>query len=869
MRYCKTTIKVFVFGRLFHVFSLTALALLMCNFWAMEEGLCAQEESLADMINPHWSSKHCNECHEEDQPSAESHVLRFKDDPVQLCNRCHKSEFARADLHPVGIKLSEKMNEQYSEKWPLLNGKISCLTCHDSLLQMEENAPVQETNKYFLRGAPYGSLIDFCFVCHFKDDYMNTDPHKQLDKDGKIIENQCLFCHQSLPDSDVVENIGGVSFKDELALNCINCHKELNHDHPGRADHLLALSEPMKELLQAESTRRNMELPLDNETIFCGTCHNPHEKGVIHRKAVAGGAGEKEFLRMKDYDLCLMCHPDERFEKVQPQPEEILEVINPHWTGEHCQECHLEAAPKGENPDLKFKGDSVELCNRCHMAGLAKVESHSVGIAPGEAMREKLPEGWPLKNDMVTCLTCHNVIPQMYDDMMRKMDNPYFIRGAPYSEMTDFCFSCHSGREYQQHSPHNQLNTQGEIIEDRCLFCHRTFPDQALTDTIENVTFKGDLSLYCLGCHARQKKLHPARADHKGQISDSMKKSLAVLLEERGVALPLNNDTIICATCHNPHEKGVVKREAAKYGAGDKYFMRLDKNYDLCVSCHADKSLEQLSGEQKIAGQGLPVTGTKQLSYHKAWKEKKCRMCHVATVENREKPKAMSICFQEGCHNREIVEKEFVHIKNIAGDCYLCHAPHATSNKKLLIQPQLELCRSCHPLLKGSEETGLMPLEIKAAEENAAEPPVKPEDLQQSAEKEKRFKKKTSKKSKVSHTVYSDFIQTIDIPRKQACGFCHSVTHREYAETISLKTCAQCHIFVQRTMSESALAAVNIHQEFVTKKCSRCHDPHSSPYEHMLQLDKELDWYKRKPYNPNKTENPLPETELPGLDIEY
>jgi predicted CXXCH cytochrome family protein len=146
---------------------------------------------------------------------------------------------------------------------------------------------------------------------------------------------------------------------------------------------------------------------------------------------------------------------------------------------------------------------------------------------------------------------------------------------------------------------------------------------------------------------------------------------------------------------------------------------------------------------------------------------------------------------------------------------------------------------------------------------------VKPEELQQSAEKEKRVKKKTSKKSKVSHTVYSDFIQTIDIPRKQACGFCHSVTHREYAETISLKTCAQCHIFVQRTMSESALAAVNIHQEFVTKKCSRCHDPHSSPYEHMLQLDKELDWYKREPYNPNKMENPLPETELPGVDIEF
>jgi hypothetical protein len=37
----------------------------------------------------------------------------------------------------------------------------------------------------------------------------------------------------------------------------------------------------------------------------------------------------------------------------------------------------------------------------------------------------------------------------------------------------------------------------------------------------------------------------------------------------------------------------------------------------------------------------------------------------------------------------------------------------------------------------------------------------------------------------------------------------------------------------------------------------------------MLQLDKELDWYKREPYNPNKMGNPLPESEFPGVDIEF
>ena len=52
-----------------------------------------------------------------------------------------------------------------------------------------------------------------------------------------------------------------------------------------------------------------------------------------------------------------------------------------------------------------------------------------------------------------------------------------------------------------------------------------------------------------------------------------------------GIILPLNLDgRIMCATCHNPHEKGVMPDErGAAGGAGEKDRIRL--------ACHKDKDL--------------------------------------------------------------------------------------------------------------------------------------------------------------------------------------------------------------------------------------------------------------------------------------
>jgi hypothetical protein len=36
--------------------------------------------------------------------------LQFNGDSVKLCNRCHETEFARTDIHPVGVPLMDAMN---------------------------------------------------------------------------------------------------------------------------------------------------------------------------------------------------------------------------------------------------------------------------------------------------------------------------------------------------------------------------------------------------------------------------------------------------------------------------------------------------------------------------------------------------------------------------------------------------------------------------------------------------------------------------------------------------------------------------------------------------------------------------------------
>ena len=59
-------------------------------------------------------------------------------------------------------------------------------------------------------------------------------------------------------------------------------------------------------------------------------------------------------------------------------------------------------------------------------------------------------------------------------------------------------------------------------------------------------------------------------------------------MEKIGVKLPLYKNRVTCATCHNPHESGVIEHAAAAKGAGNKKRLRLpgDNIMMICLGCH-------------------------------------------------------------------------------------------------------------------------------------------------------------------------------------------------------------------------------------------------------------------------------------------
>ena len=67
------------------------------------------------------------------------------------------------------------------------------------------------------------------------------------------------------------------------------------------------------------------------------------------------------------------------------------QVINPHWTGKYCEECHLDKKPQKHNAPLKFGGDPIQLCNRCHTRAFVTVEIHPFNVPLTDEMKKHSP----------------------------------------------------------------------------------------------------------------------------------------------------------------------------------------------------------------------------------------------------------------------------------------------------------------------------------------------------------------------------------------------------------------------------------------------------------------------------------------------
>jgi predicted CXXCH cytochrome family protein len=477
-------------------------------------------------------------------------------------------------------------------------------------------------------------------------------------------------------------------------------------------------------------------------------------------------------------------------------------MINPHWTGLHCGECHENNAP----PALRSSGDINALCNRCHGPGSeARFEVHQVNIAVPDQMKSRLPASWPLAGGKLSCLTCHDIQPQMYENVLGRVFNINFLRQTrPAGD--SICFTCHERSRFEQPNPHTlMISPQGVLNNQACLQCHQELPDIETATEIKDAPLKQETDLLCIGCHEQQKNRHPARADHLVQLPPGMKQALQSG-SHTGAVLPLGETTIHCVTCHNPHAKGVIKKGIDALGAGEPSLLRLRGGADLCIACHSEFK-DCLTVAKLPPVRNILRTSPDVLIPHKPWAENKCKACHNVTVEQREKPPALGLCFGQGCHETKLVNNAVVHDRSVLKNCYFCHESHASEYPKLLRSNEERICHTCHPLLR---EKGAEPVEL-----------AEPLSL---------------------HMAFVAYQRSIDVEPGNECNFCHSASHKARISTTATGLCADCHIMAQKALLKAASPEFNKHNMFAEKKCSACHDPHAGPQ--SCQLKEPVESYK-------------------------
>lgn len=283
-----------------------------------------QKKLSVDKIpNPHWSDNACKACHTKSAKKASTANLRAGND-LELCLACHDARFDHSYIHPVDVKpdaeMRSHMKKPFKQSLTRTGNKVVCITCHDLSLQcLSKNRKKQGFNPKFFRGGPFKARSDLCFRCHHGEQYERLNAHDQIDDRGKLKENTCPICH-----SGSIEDLKKASYIDEVKFNlsgnlekmCWGCHPW--EPHPGGStsffsggkgpDHLVKPSDKVQVILDKMSYKHEVDFPLEPGTgrVFCATCHNPHEKGVIKNKAKAKGADSEKRLRVQK--ICKYCH---------------------------------------------------------------------------------------------------------------------------------------------------------------------------------------------------------------------------------------------------------------------------------------------------------------------------------------------------------------------------------------------------------------------------------------------------------------------------------------------------------------------------------------------------------------------------------
>lgn len=279
--------------------------------------------------------------------------------------------------------------------------------------------------------------------------------------------------------------------------------------------------------------------------------------------------------------LCWLSIPSGQTAEVVAPPASLADVpitTNIHHQVEYCPLCH-QMGYNGPIPSQRLFGDEYQVGCRCHYRTRGDMR-HPTDVVVPDTMRPKIPAALPLRDGRITCNSCHSLAALCATNQ----PPPSSLRGTPYPDRTTFCFRCHDEQQYVRLNPHQQLDADGRVVTEKCLFCHTQKPDRARA-TFASIKLIGALEMLCQGCHNIGDR-HPAGKPHLVRPPLEYQVRMHNLEREYGIVLPLDEaGRLTCITCHNPHESGVIPKDlAGAKGASEKFRQRLPRV--LCVECH-------------------------------------------------------------------------------------------------------------------------------------------------------------------------------------------------------------------------------------------------------------------------------------------
>lgn len=646
-------------------------------------------------------ARNCTVCHLEWMPQFDqgrgTRLMDPPDSPANdplvsrsaACLSCHDGSVVDSRRrvwqehgHLTGVEPSASV--KVPPHLPLLNGQMSCRTCHSAHASGEPQGDI--TTAVFLRVPnTAGELCISCHQAHTRGPKLGTHPtggmpwaipQALIDAGARVGPNPreltCQVCHT--PHGAANDHL--LLMPTDSNQLCLTCHDRIRPGmfRDGATEHPLF---PKADAEQAAAVLKLGTKLAQDGTLLCLSCHKLHH-GKAERFMLVG--------ELRDSEMCLTCHADKKtvfgtsHDLREKFPSEANRLGMTAHTGGTCSSCHMfhRYARAPENSELDPDGGKCITCHQENRIGASKL----LGA---------------INHPNVKCVVCHDP---------HETTRPNYLRQAP----ADLCLECHeqgeeiAGAHAFEDNP-DWVNAHGQRAGDvgGCLMCHSMHNAVAKPLWGASLTAPRTEQEKCSVCHqagglaaskpVRQFNHTLACSECHNSHGDSEENPALLIVDP-----PAQN---LCLRCHDesetlvggPHD--ITRNKTA-------WPQNAQQHSDRCLACHRPHADEKA---------GLYVNG---LAAGASGPDAACLACHPNVAWDSKTDLA-------AIHPRQAVtieldpDDDFMPlVSSDSGDarigCRTCHNPHAGAGPPAHLvraeqdEPTSGLCVYCH---EGLEHIGM------------------------------------------------------------------------------------------------------------------------------------------------------------------